>query len=264
MKELRVIDLDNKDILTWDFQALKTELQEALSDFDALVYTDATIREAKKDRTMLNKAKKVVEDARKAYKVRCLEPYNSIEPKIKELTGLIDEKRQQIDATVKEFESHQKEIKKKEAREYYDRISGTFGENADLIWQKIFDPKWTNATTGTAKYREAIQTAVASVSREMESIKELDSPFVETLTELYVDTLSMDTVLQKNEELKKAAGKAGFTEPVFETAAIPEVTPEKPQANIEEGTLLRIYASQARLNQICDFMKVIGVTFEII
>lgn len=265
MNELQVISLDNTDISTWDFPALKAELQAVLSDYDGLVYTDETIKDAKKDRTTLNKAKKVVEDARKAYKARCLEPYEAIEPQIKKLTGLIEERRLQIDETVKEFEGRQKEAKEKEVREYYDRVSGGFGENADRIWQKIFDPKWANATTGAAKYREAIQIAVASVSRDMESIKGLGSPFGDTLTELYFDTLSMDAVLQKNEELKEAAGKAGLTGTAAPPTAVPDAKPEeKPQANEEEGTLLRIHASQSRLNQICDFMKAIGVTYEIV
>ena len=266
MNELQVISLDNTDISTWDFPALKAELQAVLSDYAGLVYTDEMIKDAKKDRTTLNKAKKVVEEARKAYKARCLEPYEAIEPQIKELTGLIEERRLQIDETVKEFEGRQKEAKEKEVREYYDRVSGIFGENAERIWQKIFDPKWVNSTTGAAKYREAIQIAVASVSRDMESINGLDSPFGDTLTELYLDTLSMDAVLQKNEELKEAAGKAGLTGTAeSQPAAVPEIKPEeKPQANEEEGTLLRLHASQARLNQICDFMKAIGVTYEIV
>ena len=104
MNELKVINLDSTDITTWDFQALKAELQAYLSEYAGLVYTDETIKDAKKDRTTLNKAKKVVEDARKAYKARCLEPYEAMEPQIKELTGLIEDRRQQIDEIVTRVE----------------------------------------------------------------------------------------------------------------------------------------------------------------
>ena len=267
MNELQVIKLDNTDIVSWDFPALKAELQEYLSDYAALIYTDETIKDAKNDRAYLNKAKKVIEDARKAYKARCLEPYEAIEPQIKELTDLIEERRLQIDETVKDYENRQKESKKKEVREYFDRISGCFGKNAERVYQKIFDPKWTNASTNTAKYREEIQIAVGSVNRDLESIKALNSPFNDTLYDVYLDTFSMDVVLQKNEELKVAAGKAGLTnaaEGSAGTAPAPEAaTSETPVADEAEGTLLRIHASQARLNQICDFMKAIGVTYEI-
>ena len=108
--------------------------------------------------------------------------------------------------------------------------------------------------------------AVASASRDIESIKRLDSPFEETLAELYFETLSIDAVLQKNQELKDVAAKAGFMgTAAAETAVVTDAKPEeKLQANEEEGTLIRIHASQARLNQICDFMKAIGVPFEIV
>lgn len=266
MNELQIVKLDNTDITMWDFPALKAELQASLSNFDGLVYTDNSIKDAKKDRTTLNKAKKVIEDARKAYKARCLEPYEAIEPQIKELTSLIEQQRLQIDATVKELECRQKEAKKKEVREYYDRVSGGFGETAERIWEKIFNPKWVNTTTGVAKYREEIQNAIADVTRSMEGIKGLASPFEHTLMELYLNTLSMDAVLQKNEELKEAAQKAGI---MGTTAGVAEsfsdAKPEEKQyTNEEEGVLLRVHASQARLNQILDFMKAIGVTYEIV
>ena len=266
MNELIVSRLENTDISTWDFPALKAELQEALSQFEGIVYTDDTIKDAKNDRGILNKAKKAVEDARKAYKARCLEPYDAIEPQIKELTAIIEDKRLKIDETVKEYEVRQKDAKEKEVREYFDRISGVFGENADRIWDKIFDPKWVNATTPAAKYRAAIQDAVGSVSRDLESIKELNSLIRDNLTERYFETLSMDEAMKTNEELKEAVGKAGLVGSItVESAAAPDTEQEDAhQTNEEEGVLLRIHASKTRLDQICDFMKAIGVTYEIV
>ena len=268
MNELQVKNLKNEDITAWNIPALKEELQAYLIEYDGLVYTDETIKDAKKDKATLNKAKKVIDDARKAYKARCLEPYEAIEPQIKELTGLIEERRQQIDETVKEYEGRQKETKEKEVREYFYRVSGSLGQDADRIWQKIFDPKWTNASTNAAKYRNEIQIAVASAARDLRSIKALDSPFGDTLKEVYLETLSLDAVLQKNEELKEAARKAGLTNAADENAGTnpaPAAAPsETPVADETEGTLIRIHASQARLNQICDFMKAIGVTYEIV
>ena len=80
--------------------------------------------------------------------------------------------------------------------------------------------------------------------------------------------VSRDAVRQKNEELKEAAGKAGLTnvsDGNADTAPAPAAaTSGTPVADETEGTLVRIHASQARLNQICDFMKAIGVTYEIV
>ena len=268
MENLQIVSLDNTDISTWDFSVLKAELQEYLAQYDGLVYTEETVKDAKRDRTTLNKAKKAVEDARKAYKARCLEPYDAIEPKIKELTELLDERKKQIDDTVKEFERRSKEEKEKEVREYYNRISECFGADADRIYQMIFDPKWSNASTGTAKYKEAVQIAVASVRRDLEQIDAMDTPFRETLRETYLETHSMDAVLEKNTELREAAGKAGFTASQEKGQERPDtpanISSSTQKVSEEEGTLLRIHASQAKLNQIFDFMRAIGVEYEIL
>lgn len=267
MEELQIINLDKTDITAWDFPALKVELEAYLSEYAGLVYTDETIKDAKKDRSTLNKAKKVIEDAGKAYKARCLEPYEAIKPQINDLTGLIEERRRQIDETVKEYENRQKETKEKKIREYFDRISGSLGPDADRIYQKIFDPKWTNASTSAAKYRDEIQNAVASVVRDLEDIKALNSRFADKLKEVYLDTLSMDKVRQKNDEWDDVE-KASFTNVSNENAGTVSVfeatSSETPKADEAEGTLVRIHASQDRLNQICDFMKAIGVIYEIV
>ena len=268
MNELQVMNLEHTDISLWDFDRLHQELQQSLDSYAGLVYTDESIKDAKTDRSTLNKVKKTIEDARKAYKAKCLAPYEAIEPKIKELVDMVEAQRGLIDSTVKEYEARQKEAKEKEVREYYDRVSGSLGSDAGKIYEKVFDPKWTNATTGAAKYREAIQIAVAESARDLERIKALNSPFADTLRELYLETLSMEEVLKKNDELQEAAGRAGLTgspQGIPETGTVPTpASSEGLTVDEEKGTLLRIHASQARLNQICDFLHAIGVTYEIV
>ena len=88
MNELLVGKLEQVDITNWDFEQLKGELQKILSDYKGLVYTDDSIKTAKDDKARLAKAKKAIEDKRKAYKEKCLAPYNAIEPQIKEIVGI--------------------------------------------------------------------------------------------------------------------------------------------------------------------------------
>lgn len=54
----------------------------------------------KKDRTTLNKVTKVIEDARKAYKARCLAPYDALEPDMKSLVDIVEKQRALIDNKV--------------------------------------------------------------------------------------------------------------------------------------------------------------------
>lgn len=131
MNELQIIKLENTDISGWNFAMLRAELQSRLDTYAGIIYTDETIKDAKNDRTTLNKVKKVIEDARKAYKARCLAPYDALEPEIKELVDMVEKQRVLIDETVKDYETRQKEAKELEVRKYYDRKAVVLGNLAD-------------------------------------------------------------------------------------------------------------------------------------
>ena len=267
MNDLQIVRLENTDISVWDFSMLRSELQRGLDSYAGLVYTDETIKDAKNDRSTLNKVKKVIEDARKAYKARCLAPYDALEPQIKELVDMVEKQRVLIDETVKDFETRQKEEKELEVRKYYDRKAVVLGSLADALYPKLFDKKWVNASTARAKYEEGIMIAINGAAADIAAIRGMNSQFVDTLLEVYAQTLSMEQVKAKQAELEEAAKKASLTTVEEAAAAVGATAPTPVQttpANAEGGTAMRIYATQNQMNQITDFMKAIGVRYELI
>ena len=263
MSDFQLALLENTEVTKWDFEAIKAQLEEKLSVYKNMVYTDESIKSAKNDRTDLNKAKKVIEDARKAYKKHCLEPYEALEPRIAELTDMIEAQRQAIDETVKDFEQKQKEEKEKAVRAYYEKKAAVLGDLADKLYDKILDQKWLNASTSKVKYEEGIQLAINKVVSEVDEIRKMNSPFFDTVIEKYVSTLSVDEAKAKHEELVDAANKAGLgTEsPIEKTVGV-----EPKEQHFEEdgdGINITVYADQYQLRQITDFMKAIGVEYKI-
>lgn len=269
MNELQIIRLDNTDISGWDFTSLRAELQSRLDFYASLVYTDETIKDAKEDRTTLNKVKKVIEDARKAYKDRCLAPYDALEPDIKSLVDMVEKQRTLIDDTVKEYEARQKAAKEQEIKKYYDRKAVALGNLAERLYPAIFVSKWLNASFQKSKYEEEIVLAIDSAAEDLESIRAWKSPFVDTLIELYCQTRSIDIVKAKQLELEEAAKRASFTinkdipaTANSQTAQFKVSDTASSQSN--GGIVLRVIATQNQLNQITDFMKAIGVQYELI
>ena len=61
MNDLQTINLENTDISNWDFVRLRAELQRGLDTYAGIAYTDDSIKDAKNDRTTLNKVKKIIE-----------------------------------------------------------------------------------------------------------------------------------------------------------------------------------------------------------
>jgi len=209
------------------------------------------------------KAKKIIEDkAKKNIKRRSLQPYEAIEPKIKELISMLDAQRDLIDATVKEYEDRQKAKKKADIKEYYDRKAVVLGDLKEAFFPRIFDEKWLNKTVTGAKYREEILEAIGRAQADVEKLQELHTPFINTVLEKYSETFSYEAAVEKNTELMEASARAGMTGDAPERIAVSVSSESVPVAG-DQGILLKVYASSAQLTQITDFMKAIGVSYEI-
>ena len=109
--------------------------------------------------------------------------------------------------------------------------------------------------------------AINGAAADIAAIRDMNSLFVDTLLEVYAQTLSMDQVKTKQAELEDAAKKASLptVEEAVPAVGTPASTPvQATPANAEDGTSMRIYATQNQMNQITDFMKAIGVRYELI
>lgn len=262
MEELQVMQLENTEIASWDFEKIKGQIQDRLDVYKNIVYTDDNIKSAKEDRSTLNKAKKVIEDYRKEYKAKCMAPYETLEPKIKELVEMIEKQRMLIDDRVKDFEKKQKEEKELEVKKYYNRKAFVLGTLAEPLYNKLLDAKWLNASTSKVKYEEEVQLAINSALNDINIIKNMNSPYVDTLLEKYIETLSMEVVKAKLDELEIAACKAGMTQQEKSQVVISNEEKTEIKANETEGVNVKIYANTTQMRQICDFMKAIGVNYE--
>ena len=267
MNELQIVSLENTEISAWDFESIKSELAEALSVYKSMVYTDDSIKSAKDDKALLAKVKKLVEDQRKAYKAKCLAPYDAIEPKIKEIVSMIEEQRVLIDDVVKDYTERQKQEKLTAIKAYYDKKAFVLGADAERLFERLLDPKWLNASTAKKKYEEEIQLAINKAAADLETVKKMNSLFVDTLIDTYCETCSIERVQQKQDELQVAYDKAGLSNQVVTEPAKADAKPvasDAITADASDGVMIKVYGSKNQLTQVTDFMKAIGVRFEVL
>lgn len=250
------VSLEKTDITNWNIEEIKHQLEEALSAYKNIAYTDTNIKVAKKDKADLNKAKKIIEDARKAYRKQCLEPYNAIEPHIVELTNMIEVQRIAIDEVIKEYEIKRIEKKEEKIRACYEKLSAPLGEYADALYPRLRNPKWFNVTTDKRHYEESISLAIEETAKDIRAIKELKSPFYETIIEKYINTLSLQQAVQKHEELLRAAQMAGLSGDVSRDAS-QEIEGEDNKSDIREINLC-IYADEIQYDKIIKYIESIG------
>ena len=259
MQKFELATFQSTNITEWNFEQIRSYLAQVLESGKGTVYTDEA--SAKSDKSELNRAKKILEDKRKEYKAQCLAPYEVVEKQIKSLTSMLDERAAEITASVNTFAEQRKREKEQELFEYYMNKSAALGELAEPLWKRILSPKWLNASASRKKSEESIQLSISNASNELEQLRALKSPYIDTLIEYYVGGAELSDCFRKNEELTAANEKAGMT---ISSTANSVIRSEIAQnALSDSGITLTIHGDKWQLEQVFDFMRAIGVLFEI-
>lgn len=233
----------------------------ALSEYDKHVYQDEST--ALEDKKQLTKIKKIIDDKRKEYKAHCLEPYDLVEPKIKELTKMLDERLEAIKDNVDTFSDTRKEDKATEIKKYYDKESRILGGYAEKLYNKIFDERWLKASASRRKYENEIKIAISDAKRDIDVLTDLNSPLTDMLIDNYINGASIEECMKKYDEYKAI----GMGSDVRTDTAIPNAVMRREIDNIKNsdmGIMFKIKANKKQTEILFDFMKAFGIEFEII
>lgn len=209
MNELQVIVSQEPGIIHWNFDDLKAALQSELEAYKKTAYDDDSIKDAKKDVANLRKLRGAVEDKRKEIREKCLEPYILIEQQAKELTGLIDEPIKVINERVQEYENARREKCRKKILAYMDKAfeeieQGIDPAVAEKAKERLYDPRWENATAKEKDWKEAIDTRKKIILSELEVInKTTEEEFLEDAMREYRKNLLLADATNKVYELRQ-------------------------------------------------------------
>ena len=120
MTELQIEELKLPAEIAFNYEELKAELTEKVAHYEAMIYDDTQIKEAKADRANLNRLKKALNDERIKREKEYMAPFNEFKNKINEIIAIIDKPVAVIDKQVKAFEEEQKNKKAEEIQAWFD------------------------------------------------------------------------------------------------------------------------------------------------
>jgi len=251
--------------IDFNFEESKQEMTVRLERYKDLVYTDASIKDAKTDRATLNKFKEAIENKRKEVKKQCLAPYEEFEKKIKELTSLVDAPILAIDGQVKTFEQAQKDEKKALIKTYYDEHIESLIEI--LPFEKLFIDKWLNASVKVKEAYDTIDSTIAKVIADLLVIADLKTEFELQIKDTYLRTLDLSMALTEKTRLEQQ--KARLEEYQRQQEAQKDVKPEveviinaetqvEPIEEVQEAIIVmdfRVWTTASQLNALKGFLK---------
>lgn len=194
--ELIVNDVQLPEKIVFNYDELKAELTEKVHVYEAMVYGENEIKEAKADRASLNKLKKALNDERIRREKEYMMPFNEFKTKINEIISIIDKPVAIIDAQVKEYEN-------KKRNEKADAISALWDGKEKPDWlalDSIHDESWLNASTSLKSIGEAMDAKLAQIKADLGTLAKL-STFCFEATEEYKRTLDLNKAIAEGQRL---------------------------------------------------------------
>lgn len=228
--------------ISFNFDELEENLKETMELYKEITITEDTVKQGKADVATLRKMKSAIETKRKEVKKEWNKPYEAFELKIKELTRLIDEPITLIDAQLTEFEKKRKIEKRELIKGIYKKNIGEAEEY--LLLEKIYNPKWENATYAIFDIEKEIKAAADATMLAVDTIRGMNSEAVDEAILMYKSDLSLPNaiayinsyearkaeILKREKERKESEERARLEQ---EKAEMERMEREKIQKEIE-------------------------------
>ena len=195
--ELNVKEVVLPKKIDWNYEELKAEITEKAKIYETMVYTDNQIKLAKSDKAKLNHLKKALNDERISREREYMKPFNEFKTQINEIISIIDKPISIIDKQVKEYDQIKKQEKVKKCLELFEEL------NQDYNWldyNKISNPKWTNATFGLSKVQEEIEEKLKQIENDLNTLSSLEAFSFEAIEE-YKISLDVGKAIAEGQRL---------------------------------------------------------------
>lgn len=287
--ELKVGQYQLPEKISFNYEELKAELTKACEEYKSIAYTSETIDDAKKDRAKLNNLKTQLNSFRLEKQREYMEPFTLFKDQVDDLIGIIGDASSAIDAQVKEYETAQKEEKKRQITELFQKTG--FPDWAVL--EAIFDCRWLNKGKTLSAIGDELASWKKKIDTDCNAIgRAFSDPSIQAaaLTR-YHQTLDVDISLQYGDamaaekkrveearaEAEAKAAKAAEEPAQEESAAIPQQKeesaavsqqnpePEKPEKHQRVTIAIEAWEHQfAQVNELIRGLRVAGVKYTII
>lgn len=176
-------------VIKVDFNAVEQEVNARVAEFDGAIVTEESKAFGKRVVADLRKFRTNIVDSNKLVKAEYMKPYDEFKSRVDELLQKIDKPINQINDQIKEMEAVRVAKRKVDIQALYDGVIGEMLEYLPL--EKIYDPKWENASVKLPAVKKAMIEVIGKAYEEVTTIKNMDSEAVPKALEMYKRDLSL-------------------------------------------------------------------------
>lgn len=185
---------DNLDLV-------EISIREKVAEYSAVVVTEDTVKDGKRFLADIRKEKKALDDERKAIKAQWMAPYDAFEKRAKQIIALYDEPVKIINDQLDAYEENRRQMKRQGIQEIYNFVKGDLEEWLPL--DRIYNPKWENATYADKKVREDMELIFDQMKVSISTVKSMNSEFEEDALRVLKETGSLQAAVAEINDLQK-------------------------------------------------------------
>lgn len=190
--------------VVFNYESLKKDLTNALTDYQGRIYTEDMIAEAKSDKAKLNALKKALSDERVARKKEFEAPFKTFEDQIKDLCGIIDNVTSGISEQLDAYEQKRVEEKRIAIRELFSEIAAEYDCLDFITLEKVYNQKWENKTATDKTIATEITAVFDKAVNDLAIISKMPNYSFEA-KEAYKTSLDLNKALAEGERMSEVA-----------------------------------------------------------
>lgn len=265
--ELRIEPYQLAERPQFNYAELKAAVEEKMALYAAAIYSDDQIKQAKTDKTALNKLRKALNDERIKREREYMQPFAEFKAQVNEIIGIIDKPVAAIDRQVKDFEERKRAEKQQAIIEYWE-------ETGAPEWLHTIKSSWLNASYSMKTIKAEIDANIEQAEKDLAVIRALPEYAFEA-EDCYKGTQSLAEAVSEAHRLQEqAARKAAFeaqqaAKAAEEPATIrnpqrvePEIRTEAPAQPKREWIAFQALLSTEEARALGQYMKSNGIQYK--
>ena len=191
MENIQAVISQQAGKITCNFEQVEAALNERMHEFDGAVFTEESKALAKKIVAGLRSEQKKFAENLKEEKKKYMATWDSFEARAKVLIAKYDEPVNSINGQVKEMEEKRINEKRKQISQIYLEVTGGTDVDNYISFERIYNPKWENATYKERDIRKDIVSAAAAVNQAVTTIRMMNSESEDKAIEVYKNNLDL-------------------------------------------------------------------------
>lgn len=203
MENIRVSSECGK--VSLNFEEAKAFLEGQLANYQGIIFTEDTKKDAKNTVADLRKQKKAFQDRVKDVKKEYCLPLDNFLAQAKQLEAMFDEPINFITTQIEDFEAKRIAEKKEAINQAYLEVVPEELRTV-VVLSKIYDSKWENATTTLKQIKDDMSASVCNARSAVETIKAMKSDMETKALVIYSETFDLAQAINfihRYEEEKK-------------------------------------------------------------